>query len=181
MTVENNPPAGSGTGAGSTNTENMVPQSRLNEMAAEKNKYKDELEALRKAQADKETEEAAKKGEFQKLAETAQKRVGELEPQLKSLTTERDMLKAVVDSQLKAEIDALPDELKAIIPDDASYDVKAALLAKAKPLVDKLVGKTESNPGSAPKPKPTDKQRTPTSEALAKAKEELLKSGRYSI
>jgi hypothetical protein len=197
-----------------TTHENMVPQARLNEMAAEKNKYKEELDALKAAAAAKETEEAKTKGEYQKLAEKHEKELAELKPTHKATVAERDMLKKLIDDQLSTEVEALPAELKSLIPDDADYATKAAFLKKMKPLVDKLspnnpdanVAKTPDNdgttkllesigvkitptnppaatttPGSAPRPKPTDKQRMPASDAVAAAVEAMKSSGKYAI
>ena len=120
-----------------------------------------------KAKADREKEErerletkAKEQGEFEKLATEREQKIKELEPQIAALKKENESLKSTVIEIAKAELKALPEDVRDTSP--AQYDEEKTLtnpvdvlawLPKGKKLAERLNGET-AKPGAKQDPKP---------------------------
>jgi paraquat-inducible protein B len=160
-----------------------VPYDRFQQVDTEKNTLKAELDQLKsQIEAEKQANDVAK-GEWEKLARKHETKLNELEPKYKSAEQEVTLLRKVLNDQLTADVDKLPPELKALVPTTDDYEARSAMLAKLKPLAEKLTPTTTTVPGSAPRPAAPNTPATtaPDTDAVAKAKAELIATGRYGL
>jgi hypothetical protein len=137
-------------------------QADLDRIAAKTRK-----EEREKAKADKDREDrerleakAKEQGEFEKLAGEREQKIKELEPQIAALTKENESLRSTVIEIAKAELKALPEDVRDTSP--AQYDEDKILtnpvdvlawLPKGKKLAERLSGET-AKPGAKQDPKP---------------------------
>lgn len=131
-----------------TGAEHMIPKSRFDEVNS---RLRAMEQAQAKAQAEREEAErkaAEEQGEFRKLYEGTTAQLSALKPkaELADKLAERFM------SQLKAEVDAWPEEVKALLPTEPT-DVIAFedAVVRARPLAKKLTAPVGGN-GPSPKP-----------------------------
>jgi hypothetical protein len=109
------------------------------------------LDAETKAKQEAEQERLKKQGEYQKLAETHEKRVKELEP----IETRYKALSELVNTQIEAIIKDWPAEIKAFDPGkDAPVETRQEWVNKSIPIITKLGQPAPGAPGNAPGPKP---------------------------
>lgn len=142
-------------------TDKKFTQVDLDRIAA---KTRKEEQDKAKAKADKEEKErleaeATKQGEFQKLADERKLKIDELEPQVATLTGEIEKYKSTVADIVKAELKALPEEVRDISPAQYAEDKSLtnpldvlAWLPKGKTLAEKLNGQSASK-GNPPSPR----------------------------
>lgn len=88
-------------------------------------------ETAAKTKADAEAAAAKEQGEWKKLAEQHEARVGELEPRVQTAETERDTYRGIVLSQQQTAIDALPEPLKKLAPAVSEAPTLAEINARA--------------------------------------------------
>jgi exonuclease VII large subunit len=138
----------------------------------EKEKYEKQV-AKQKQEADE--AKAKEQGEFEKLANERQTKIEELEPQLEAANTELAAYKEKVSELVKADLKALPDEVKEISPakyaEDKSLTNPLEILAwlpKGKALAEKLNGQP-AKPGMKTDPKSTGNAGDAEKEKAAKA------------
>lgn len=151
-------------------------QADLDRIAA---KTRQEERDKAKAAKDKEEKErleaeATKQGEFQKLADERKLKIDELEPQVATLTGEIEKYKSTVADIVKAELKALPEEVRDMSPgtydDDKSLTNPLDVLAwlpKGKTLAEKLNGQSASK-GNKPSPRANGRD-DPKADERAKA------------
>lgn len=135
------------------------------ELRARANRLQDERDALLKDKQDRETadakakdEEAAKKGEFEQLAEKRGKELDTAKTDLAALTSENDQLKAAMAEGLTARIKDLPDPVRKVLDDTvAADDVLARWTWLHKPSVQELIkaeaAKADTDRGNGRDPK----------------------------
>jgi exonuclease VII large subunit len=180
--------AGATSSAGTQNTdtqaqqqpstqEHMIPKSRFDEVnteLAELRKWRQERdqadEAAKKKQQTDADEQARQKGEFEKLATERQQRLDSLEQQHKSTRERVQALTEAMEVQIKARMRALPDELKAMVPESADVLTRYDLVGKAEIAAQKLAPAQRTH-GTSPGPRgpgvaPQDNGR-PTDDLLA--------------
>jgi hypothetical protein len=108
-------------------------------------------DAAERAKQEAEQERLKKQGEYQKLAETHEKRVKELEP----IETRYKALSELVNTQIEAIIKDWPAEIKAFDPGkDAPVETRQEWVNKSIPIITKLGQPAPGAPGNAPGPKP---------------------------
>lgn len=140
-------------------------QQYLNNLLAAERKEAEEKTALKiKADADlkaqsereaRERDEAAARGEFDKVRTDLESKVTTIEGERDALAGEAESLRTYFDAQYTAALKDLPDVITAFKPaDDASFSVKADWLSKAKEQAVK-VGKMQT-PGNNPNPSPAN-------------------------
>lgn len=141
----------------------------------EKQKY--ETAQAVAAQAAEEAE-AAKQGEFEKLANDRKVKLDELEPKVAALETERDTLKVTLAEIAEAELKALPKEVSDIAPAQRAEDKSLtnpldvlAWLPKGKALAEKLNGQSAVK-GAKPSPRANGSHGDPSADkqAIAEAR-----------
>lgn len=138
----------------------------------EKEKYeRAQAEAKRLADEAK----AKEAGEHQKLAEQYEGQLKELKPQLESATAEVERYKVTVADILKAELKALPEEVREVSPaiyaEDKSLTNPLDVLAwlpKGKALAEKLNGQSAVK-GAKPSPRANGDRPNPDADRLARA------------
>lgn len=100
-----------------TTAERTIPYARFEEVNAKLRKLEADA-AKRDAEARKQAEqEAAQRGEYEKLANERGTRLTALEADHATATEQRDALAAEMERQIKARIKALPEKLQALMPD----------------------------------------------------------------
>lgn len=116
-------------GAKNTAHEDMIPRARLNEVIAERNTVRDQLEKLEKAQREADEKRLADQQQWQQLYEAEKAKVAQLEP----LKTQFESVNATLDSLLDAQLEALPDDMRDMVR-ELPVDVQGKLdwLAKNK-------------------------------------------------
>lgn len=136
-------------------------QDDLNRIAAKaRQEERDKLKAA-KDKEDKERleAEAAKQGEFEKLANDRKGEIDELKPQLTTLQSELDAYKSSVAEIVKVELKTLPEEVRDISPAQYAEDKSLtnpldvlAWLPKGKALAERLNGQSAVK-GAKPSPR----------------------------
>lgn len=118
------------------NSENMIPQSRFSELARKNRELADELQALKDAQAQVETErqkahqkDLAEQNRYKELYEGL---VAEVES-LKALHSEVKRYRESFEATLQARIQSIPEEKRALIPEYDDPIKTMAWLDKALP------------------------------------------------
>jgi phage I-like protein len=121
-------PAASPAIKGETKAENMVPQSRLNEMAERNRQLQERLDATEKERQEQLEAQLAKQGEWKEIAEQRAQKLAELQPKADQLDSYEQTLKKVLDS----EIATLPEEYQDVVPESLTTQQKLDWLAKNK-------------------------------------------------
>lgn len=136
---------------------NLVAKARKE--AEEKTALRIQQEADAKAQADKdarERDEAAKRGEFDKVRGDLEAKVASTEQERDGAVSERDALRTYFEAEYTAAVKDLPDVIAAFKPaDDALFAEKSAWLTKAKEQAAKVASSTRT-PGNGPNPPVSD-------------------------
>ncbi|MCA9878212.1 MAG: hypothetical protein KC442_10540 [Thermomicrobiales bacterium] len=120
------------------------------------------LDALQKEKSEREAaeakareDEAAKKGEFEKLAADREAERDAAKADVKSLQADNDALREAINGFLDAEWQALPAEVRdAYLGADDDPLAKLRYLPKGKALAEKLAGKEPAKRGAGADPKP---------------------------
>ena len=118
------PPAGEVNKTPENNKENMVPQSRVDQIVAHSHKLEDELINLKKNQEIESTKKMEATKQFETLYQTEKKKVEIMQPTLTAMETAFKTL-------LDAEMVDLKDEQKTLIPSGTSHE-QLIWLKKAK-------------------------------------------------
>lgn len=108
--------------------ENMVPQSRLNEMAEKNRQLQERLDTTEKERQEQLETQLKEQGKWKELAETRAQELAGLKPKADLV----DEYETVLKEQLAAEIETLPDDFKEVIPDGLSTKDQLRWLAKNK-------------------------------------------------
>jgi hypothetical protein len=141
-----------------TSQEQTIPYARfkeVNDALAELKRKDAEREAKERAETEKRAKE---QGQYKELVEAKDRELGELKPQVESATARTKALEEVMEAQVKERAKALPDELRAMMPDG---DVLAqfAWLGKAEAAAAKL--QIARSPGTPPGPRGSGAQSSP--------------------
>ena len=154
-------PPGAGTG-GSTSAATTTPegekrftQAEVNAILARQKREDEDKRKTAEARARQQAaeEEARKAGEWQKLADTATAERDRLSAERESVAAERDALAAELEAEIKARLKALPDELRDLVPADASPAQRFAALRKVEAAAKKLGAGAASTPGTPTGPR----------------------------
>jgi seryl-tRNA synthetase len=108
--------------------ENMVPQSRLNEMAEKNRQLQERLDATEKERQDQLEKQLQEQGKWKELAEQRAQELATLKPKAEQVDTYEATLKKVLD----AEIATLPEEYQDVVPEGLSTKDQLDWLAKNK-------------------------------------------------
>lgn len=108
--------------------ENMVPQSRLNEMAEKNRLLQERLNATEKERQEQLEKQLAEQGKWKEIAEQRANELAGMKPKADLV----DEYETVLKEQLAAEIETLPDDFKDVIPDGLSTKDQLRWLAKNK-------------------------------------------------
>lgn len=109
-----------------------------------------DAETARQRQAAAE-EAAAKAGEWQTVAQQREERAKAAEQAAEALRAERDALAAELEADLKPRVKALPDELRDLVPADAPYAQRLAMVRKLETAAKKLTA--QATPGTPTGPR----------------------------
>lgn len=141
----------------STSSEHMIPKSRFDEVnreLADMRKWRQEREQAdaqaTKKQQQEADKQAAAKGEFERLAAERQAKIDTLEQQSSDTSTRLQALTDAMEKQIKVRAKALPDELQAMIPDDADVLTRYELVGKAEQAAAKLVASAPTRTAGTP-------------------------------
>lgn len=110
-------------GAPSAETKNtdpaepMIPKSRFDEINQKLRRLESEAAQRDAEQRQRADQEAAAKGEFEKLATERAQRLAQIEPEHTALTERYTALVELVEKQAQQRIRALPEELRALKPE----------------------------------------------------------------
>ncbi len=102
------PPAGAQT----TEQENRVPQTRLNEVIAERNAARDSLVQLQQQIDAMQADRLKEKEDYKKLYELSQKTLDDIKPQAEQM----EAMRASIITMVNAEIERLPEDKRAMVP-----------------------------------------------------------------
>lgn len=138
-------PAGQQPDAGQTGSDKQFNQADVDRIV--KQRLEDDRRA-RKREADE--QKAKEQGEWQQVATQHESRVKELEPQIETVTSERDSYATLVDTLIKPRLKALPDELRALMPDEATPQQRVEQLIKLEAAASKLQGQRTPGTPSGP-------------------------------
>lgn len=111
--------------------EQMVPMSRFREVIDEKNKYKDEIDKRDQAEEKRKRKELEEQGKYKEL-------LAEKDKELESAGKTKEQLtqyEETVQEILAQELDKIPDDKKALIPDELSTVAKLKYIAKNRSLL----------------------------------------------
>lgn len=150
-----------------TAREHMIPKSRFDEVNTALADLR-RKEQEREQQARQETERRAKEqGQYKELVEAKERELGELKPRVETLQERVKSFETVMETQVKARLTALPEEIRAMLPQG---DVLAQFdwLAKAEAAAAKLA--RERSPGTPVGPRGTGAMPALTPEADAVAR-----------
>lgn len=121
------PPAPSAT-PDEKKAENMVPQSRLNELAEKNRQLQERLEATERERQEQLEKQLQEQGKWKELAEQRATELATLKPKADQV----DEYEKTLQDILAAQIEDLPDEFKDVVPDGLSTKAKLDWLAKNK-------------------------------------------------
>lgn len=114
--------------------ENMIPKSRFDEVNAKYKEMAEKIEAFEKAEAarqkaaeQKELELKQEQGKFQELFQESQKELEGLK-KYESRTTE---LEGLINGMVEAKLEAVPEEMKDLVPSNLTPEATLEWLAKA--------------------------------------------------
>lgn len=111
--------------------EQMVPMSRFREVIDEKNKYKDEIDKRDKEEEKRKRKELEEQGKYKEL-------LAEKDKELESAGKTKEQLtqyEETVQDILAQELEKIPDDKKALIPDELSTVAKLKYIAKNRSLL----------------------------------------------
>ncbi|MCC6599711.1 MAG: hypothetical protein IT223_03450 [Crocinitomicaceae bacterium] len=111
--------------------EQMVPMSRFREVIDEKNKYKDEIDKRDQAEEKRKRKELEEQGKYKEL-------LAEKDKELESAGKTKEQLtqyEETVQEVLAQELEKIPDDKKALIPDELSTVAKLKYIAKNRALL----------------------------------------------
>lgn len=111
-------------------------------------------EKAAKEKADLDAQALKEQEKFKELADRHEARVKEIEPQLETLTAERDALRDHLAAVVTAETKDWPKEVKDLLPETDDVLVKFEAVARTRALAARLSG-TAPAPGNGPNPRPT--------------------------
>ncbi len=145
--------AGTDTGAAPPKTENMVPQSRLDEYARKVRDLEKREADRAKAESDAEEARLKEQAQWQKLAESKADELAKLKADLEPKAALVADLTLFVNDAIDAEIKDWPDEVKSLVPGADNVKARAAEVEKLRPLASKLSTQPTA-PGNPRGPKP---------------------------
>jgi hypothetical protein len=111
--------------------EQMVPMSRFREVIDEKNKYKDEIDKRDQEEEKRKRKELEEQGKYKEL-------LAEKDKELESAGKNKEQLtqyEETVQEILTQELEKIPDDKKALIPDELSTVAKLKYIAKNRALL----------------------------------------------
>lgn len=123
--------------------EQMVPMSRFREVIDEKNKYKDEIDKRDKEEEKRKRKDLEEQGKYKEL-------LAEKDKELESAGKTKEQLtqyEETVQDILAQELEKIPDDKKALIPDELSTVAKLKYIAKNRAL---LMGEKSSTGAPIP-------------------------------
>lgn len=158
-------------------TDKKFTQDDLNALAAKVRKEEKDKAQAAKDKEEKERLEAKAKeqGEFEKLANDREAELNDLKPQLAAVAAENEQYKSTIAEIVKAELKALPEEVRDISPAQYAEDKSLtnpldvlAWLPKGKKLAEKLNGESGVR-GAKPSPRANGAHGDPKADERAKA------------
>lgn len=113
------------------NNEHMIPKSRFDEVNSKFKSVQEQLDSLlaEKQQAEKQAKE--EQGKFQELYEEASKNIDSYKSQAEQHSERVKALEGVFSELLDAKLEAVPEDLRDIIPDGLSPEQKLAWVDRA--------------------------------------------------
>lgn len=123
--------------------EQMVPMSRFREVIDEKNKYKDEIDKRDQAEEKRKRKELEEQGKYKELLAEKDKELETAGKTKEQLTQYEETVQEI----LAQELDKIPDDKKALIPDELSTVAKLKYIAKNRAL---LMGEKSSTGAPIP-------------------------------
>jgi hypothetical protein len=168
--------------------EPVVPLSALDAERKQRQALAERLAAFETAQKQAAEQEAAKRGEFEKLWQTDKARADAAEAELTKLREHVDALNVARKAALVARLDKLPEAIRAIVPlDKLSVDVAEELIAKAEATAATLTPATQQQtkpaitPGRAAVEGGDPDALSPEEEAWARSKGYVGKASNATI
>jgi hypothetical protein len=99
--------------AGAQNSENRVPQSRFNEVLAERNAAHEKMAELQRQMEEIRTAQLTEKEDFRKLYEETKSSLEQVQPKAAQV----DEWRAALSETAQAQIDRLPEDARGLVPD----------------------------------------------------------------
>lgn len=125
-------------------TGTMIPKARFDEV---NNRYKDvqkQLDELLAAKRAAEEEEQRKRGEFEQLYTTASEQANAYKTQAEQIEARAKALEGVITGLLETKLQAIPENMRELVPDNLTAEAKLAWIDKAQAAG--LFGKHEPKP-----------------------------------
>ncbi len=123
--------------------EQMIPMSRFREVIEEKNKYKEDLEKRQKAEEKQKQKELEEQGKYQELLAEKDKELEVAGKSKEKLTQYEETLGEILESELEK----IPEDKKALIPEELPIVAKLKYIAKNRTL---LMGEKSSTGAPIP-------------------------------
>lgn len=109
----------------------MIPKSRFDEVNSKFKDVQKQLEDLMREKQEREKAEAEKRGEFEKLYQETSKQAETLKQQAESHEKRVQQLESVIQQLLDSKLEAIPEELRDLIPSNFTVEQKLEWIATA--------------------------------------------------
>ncbi|MGG3561659.1 hypothetical protein ABES03_08645 [Neobacillus rhizosphaerae] len=127
----------------SQHKETMIPKSRFDEVNNKMKELQDQLEKFTKQKEQEELEAKKKKGEFEKLYNDASTELESVKGQFKNASERVEALEGLIQTLVDAELEAVPEELRDLVPENFTPEQKLSWITNAKKKG--LFGATQQN------------------------------------
>ena len=117
---------------GSQQQEHMIPKSRFDEVNTKYKELESKLEKFTKAQEQAELDAKKKKGEFEDLYNGAQQELENYKTQSQQSSQRVEQLEGIIQTLVDAELEAVPEDLRDLVPDNFTPEQKLSWISTAK-------------------------------------------------
>lgn len=139
----NTDPQGKQDPQGQNPPENMIPKSRFDEVNNKFKELQDQLDKINKQKEQDELDSKKKKGEFEELFNNAQNELETYKTQSQQTSERVTELEGIIQTLVDAELEAVPEELRDLVPANFTPEQKLSWINTAK---QKGLFGTQTNP-----------------------------------
>lgn len=116
----------------SSKNEHMIPKSRFDEINNQYKQLKEQLDEINKQKEQQELEDKKKKGEFEELYQTTQQELENTKTEYQKTSERVEQLEGIIQTLVDAELEAVPEELQDLIPENYTPEEKLNWITQAK-------------------------------------------------
>jgi hypothetical protein len=128
--------------------EKFIPKSRFDEVNNKMKELQDQLDKFTKAKEQEELEAKKKKGEFENLYNETHKELEKFKGEHKVASERVTQLEGLIQTLVDAELEAVPEELRDLVPENMTPEQKLSWITNAKKKG--LFGATQNNKADQP-------------------------------